>query len=930
MANFDTLKATIAARIPDNTDQLIDAEDVRQSFLDTIDDMDAAKADAGAGDTAVWGHITGDLDDQTDLGTALAGKQDTISDLSTIRSGAAAGATAYQKPSGGIPSSDLATAVQTSLGKADTAYQKPSGGIPSTDMASAVQTSLGKADTAYQKPSGGIPNSDLSSGVQTSLGAADTAVQPAAVADVLRYTSQSLTSSQQGQARTNIGALSSADVASLTAEEYVVVASLPTASASTIGKIYLVGPDGNGEYDRYITSESGGTYSWVQIGSTSVDLSDYVLHDDFDDLEEEVNGKDTETKTSKSLSSYTSYGRWLTNVGKWNSGSGALGIFVPITPGKKYGVLYTQTGGSHYGVLKSMNMTVNTVADFATGYSNRVPCADDVESTFTAPSDANYLFLLTQFSNTPFSVTLYEYGIQHIDGLADDVERIDGEVVELQSDVASINLSIDNINEEIDGVPESVYNLSSYTQNKGTANNDGTWSSYSSSNYKHIAIPVTVGDKLEIVAGTTYRARYGFLSDYSVPSANNTTVHFAPGCVCETIQVGETLDVFVPDGSAYIYVETLQAGTDCTPASITNLGKKSKVESLQYAFQVDFDAYDDTIISSAFAYKSGWYIVLATGKWNAGGNYGGISIPVFDAQKMVVKGSSYYLAFLKSAARTSGSLAPFCKGFNAVITGTQDMTFDIPADCKFVYFLRLNNNVNVLPDSCTLYFEKTEAVQRRRPIVSFVDDDAQKGQLEWLEPIVKATGAPITIALITTAVGATNYCTWDELRRFRNIGFRFVAHGATNITTMSVADLEALFISTQSAMEAHAMLDSDMFVLPNGAIDSTTRPVVEDYFKCSYSTTPRVNVVPLADKYLIRRVSIDSGAASLPSWKQWVDYAIKTRGWVIFYGHARGDNYDADMQTAYIELINYCKSNGVAILSLPDAWKECYLQTAND
>ena len=44
-------------------------------------------------------------------------------------------------------------------------YSKPSGGIPKADMASAVQTSLGKADTAYQKPSGGIPGSDIASGV---------------------------------------------------------------------------------------------------------------------------------------------------------------------------------------------------------------------------------------------------------------------------------------------------------------------------------------------------------------------------------------------------------------------------------------------------------------------------------------------------------------------------------------------------------------------------------------------------------------------------------------------------------------------------------------------------------------------------------------------------------------------------------------------
>lgn len=51
------------------------------------------------------------------------GKQDAISDLSTIRSGASAGASAYQKPSSGVPKTDLASAVQTSLGKADSAVQ---------------------------------------------------------------------------------------------------------------------------------------------------------------------------------------------------------------------------------------------------------------------------------------------------------------------------------------------------------------------------------------------------------------------------------------------------------------------------------------------------------------------------------------------------------------------------------------------------------------------------------------------------------------------------------------------------------------------------------------------------------------------------------------------------------------------------------------
>ena len=73
----------------------------------------------------------------------------------------------YDLPANGIPATDLASAVQTSLGLADSAYQKPSGGIPDTDLSSAVQTSLGLADSAYQKPSGGIPSTDLAESYKT-------------------------------------------------------------------------------------------------------------------------------------------------------------------------------------------------------------------------------------------------------------------------------------------------------------------------------------------------------------------------------------------------------------------------------------------------------------------------------------------------------------------------------------------------------------------------------------------------------------------------------------------------------------------------------------------------------------------------------------------------------------------------------------------
>lgn len=76
------------------------------------------------------------------------------------------GAGTYSKPSGGIPKSDLASAVQTSLGKADTALQS----VPSTYRTAAAQDTIDSAQDAaiaakYTKPAAGIPASDLAAGV---------------------------------------------------------------------------------------------------------------------------------------------------------------------------------------------------------------------------------------------------------------------------------------------------------------------------------------------------------------------------------------------------------------------------------------------------------------------------------------------------------------------------------------------------------------------------------------------------------------------------------------------------------------------------------------------------------------------------------------------------------------------------------------------
>lgn len=110
--------------------------------------------------------------------------------------------------------------------------------------------------------------------------------------EAVKFTPQTLTDAQKAQALANIGAASEDEVAALADQKYegpyATTDALPTASASTMGAIYLVGPDGNGEYDRYVTKLNGSTYTWESLGKTSIDLANYATKAEVDQLEAKV------------------------------------------------------------------------------------------------------------------------------------------------------------------------------------------------------------------------------------------------------------------------------------------------------------------------------------------------------------------------------------------------------------------------------------------------------------------------------------------------------------------------------------------------------------------------------------------------------------------------------------------------------------------
>ena len=172
---------------------------------------EAAQSGGGGGGSTVELDTTlseaGKAADAKAVGEALAGKQNTISDLEAIRTGAAKGATALQS----VPSTYRTAAAQDVIdsGKVDKVTGKGLSSNDYTDAAKAKVDALAPVATSgnyddltnkptipspvteqtvsdwgftkntgtYSKPSGGIPKTDLADDVQASLSKANSALQ---------------------------------------------------------------------------------------------------------------------------------------------------------------------------------------------------------------------------------------------------------------------------------------------------------------------------------------------------------------------------------------------------------------------------------------------------------------------------------------------------------------------------------------------------------------------------------------------------------------------------------------------------------------------------------------------------------------------------------------------------------------------------------
>lgn len=189
----------------------------------------------------------------------------------------------YTKPSGGIPKTDLADSVQTSLGKADTAIQSETvKSVDATAGTSGINLSLssaGKLDVTISSGSVASGNSNFVTGgtVYTTTSALAPKASPSFTGTPTAPTATAGTSTTQVATTAFVTDAVSTAIGSITGIDFQIVTSLP--STGTKGVIYLVSNSGSSpnSYDEYIwIVPTGGSGRFEKIGTTDVDLSNYL------------------------------------------------------------------------------------------------------------------------------------------------------------------------------------------------------------------------------------------------------------------------------------------------------------------------------------------------------------------------------------------------------------------------------------------------------------------------------------------------------------------------------------------------------------------------------------------------------------------------------------------------------------------------------
>ncbi|HFC9134935.1 TPA: polysaccharide deacetylase family protein [Enterococcus faecium] len=231
--------------------------------------------------------------------------------------------------------------------------------------------------------------------------------------------------------------------------------------------------------------------------------------------------------------------------------------------------------------------------------------------------------------------------------------------------------------------------------------------------------------------------------------------------------------------------------------------------------------------------------------------------------------------------------------------------------------------------------------KRKRALVSFICDDGAISDKQKLLNIVKDTGVPISLAIITDWVGTytmnTQFMTWEEIKEFSDLGCEILSHTTQqqHLKQLSDSGLEDAMKRSRDVLRSKGYR-SDLIAYPYGEQDLRVRNVAKKYYRGGFGIAgsnaeygsnaghlwsfniARVgmgsNFDPVNPKY-------PSDTSSLDYYKARVDDAKNNASWVVFMLHTSGV-MNPTQQQHLRDLIAYIKSQGIDIVTPSQALDE--------
>lgn len=303
------------------------------------------------------------------------------------------------------------------------------------------------------------------------------------------------------------------------------VGTLP-ASASTIGRIYLVS-NGAG-YDEYITTEDGG-YSWISIGTTSIDLSDYATKAEVNQLEQELTfSKAGVEQKTLDISSFTLEDYSILATGFWGTYTTYKHITIPIENETQFLVVANASGLARIAFLASISpATAGGEIAIVLGTSViEIPAGK--ERGFDIPEGTAAIAVnIGQSPSYTYQPSAIKIG---------------------QLNLSYITNRIDTIEQDVVRIDKKPVDLSSYTVVYYYINSSGNWTS--NGYHRSLTIPVFPGQRYQITANDSYPAVYAFLT--STARTAGDPAPLVAGTTIVTIPKGKTAEVIIPPTCLYI------------------------------------------------------------------------------------------------------------------------------------------------------------------------------------------------------------------------------------------------------------------------------------------------------------------------------------------------------------------------------------------